>query len=193
MGVRAAQDLAPEHARQNKVINIDGLPRSLLNPVSLRKAFPYNSVLHAFQSPRALSEILSCCQDGLNNLYIAGAAAEIARDRGPDLLLCGLRLLIQEGLSNHEHARDAKATLDCSILDERLLQGVKLHSLRQPLDCSHLSSTHVNRQSQAGANRPTVQKHGTDAALPDTAAVLCSGKGKILPNHLEKSSIWLEL
>src|SRR5262245_41063886 len=49
--------------------------------------------------------------DGLEDLEVAGAAAEIARQRLRDLGAGGLRVLAQQGLRPQQEARDAVAAL----------------------------------------------------------------------------------
>src|SRR5262245_59616103 len=62
--------------------------------------------------------------DGLEDLEVAGAAAEIAGQRLRDLGAGGLRVLAQQGLRPQQEARDAVAALGGPQLREGLLQRV---------------------------------------------------------------------
>src|SRR6187399_3251296 len=57
--------------------------------------------------------------DRLHDVHIAGAAAEVAADSRPDLLLVRLRVLLQEPRRLHDHARRAEAALEAVLVPER--------------------------------------------------------------------------
>src|SRR5258706_465193 len=54
------------------------------------------------------------------------AAAEIARQRVLDLVFGRVRICIQQGLRLHDHAVDAIAALDRLLVDESLLQRMRM-------------------------------------------------------------------
>src|SRR3990170_4554628 len=64
-------------------------------------------------------------QDGLNDLHVAGAAAEVARDGHPHLGRCGVRHAGQQTLGGHEEPRGAVAALDRAVADESFLERVE--------------------------------------------------------------------
>ena len=64
-------------------------------------------------------------QHGSDDLVIAGAAAEVARQPVTDTALVGVRLLVQQALGGQQEPRGADAALECCILEERLLQRVQ--------------------------------------------------------------------
>ena len=60
-------------------------------------------------------------KDGVEDLTVAGAAADISAQRGLDLIEAGLRLFIEQLCAGHEHAGDAVAALHRCVGDEGLL------------------------------------------------------------------------
>src|SRR3954452_18474581 len=60
-----------------------------------------------------------------DDVLVARAAADAAGDRGADLLLGRLRVLVQHAPRGHEHARGPEAALERVLLVEALLHGVE--------------------------------------------------------------------
>src|SRR5215469_5024678 len=61
--------------------------------------------------------------NGLDDIDISGAAAEVSRDSSPYLLLGRLVIMLQQRDSGHHHARCAEATLQAVLLHKALLYG----------------------------------------------------------------------
>src|ERR1700761_3597862 len=59
--------------------------------------------------------------DGLDDLRIGGAAAEIAGEIMPDVVVAGIGMLLEQFMRHHDKARRAKAALKGAGGDERLL------------------------------------------------------------------------
>src|SRR6186713_53094 len=72
--------------------------------------------------------------DGLDDVDVAGAAAEVPRDGLADLELAGLAVLLQQRAGGEHHARSAEAALQAVFLPEALLHRVQLAALLRPLD-----------------------------------------------------------
>src|SRR2546422_6265050 len=78
---------------------------------------------------------------------MGATAAEIVRERQPDLAVARGRVLIEERLRCHDHAVDAVATLRRLRLDERRLDRMGLCDRAEPLERRHRSdrkSTRLN-------------------------------------------------
>src|SRR5215210_4934587 len=71
--------------------------------------------------------------DGLDDVLVAGAAAQVALEALPDLLLGGVRVLLQEADGSHDHAWRAIAALEAVCLVEGLLHRVPVSVLGDPL------------------------------------------------------------
>src|SRR5580700_5294496 len=72
------------------------------------------------------AELLGGPEHRLDDVMVAGAAAEVARQRPPDVLLGRVRVLVQQLPGGHHHARGAEAALQPVLLLEPLLQRVQL-------------------------------------------------------------------
>src|SRR5919199_6867737 len=72
--------------------------------------------------------------DRFDDVDVAGAPAQVARDAAPDLVFGWARIGGQQRLGHHQHARRAEAALEPMLLPEAFLERVQLASLFQPLD-----------------------------------------------------------
>src|SRR5688500_10455546 len=73
--------------------------------------------------------------DRLDDVHVAGAAADVALDCRPRLLLGRLRVLLEQRRRAHQHPRRAVAALERVMGRERLLQLAQLAvRRREPLD-----------------------------------------------------------
>ena len=70
--------------------------------------------------------------DGVDDVLIAGAAAEISLQRVPDLLLGGVGVLREQIDRGEDHAGRAEAALQPVLLPERLLQRMQPVRRRAP-------------------------------------------------------------
>src|SRR5678815_1078679 len=68
-------------------------------------------------SPSAL-HLLGCPEHRLHDVLVAGAAAEVARQRPPHLFLGRVGVLVQQRLGGHHHARGAEAALQTVLVLE---------------------------------------------------------------------------
>src|ERR671931_2547229 len=85
--------------------------------------------------------------DGLDDVLVAGAAAEIALEPAPDVRIGEPVAVGAEALDpGHDHARRAEAALDCVALPERLLERMQLAALRQALDRRDLAAVRLDGQ-----------------------------------------------
>src|SRR5437667_7125475 len=79
--------------------------------------------------------------DGLDDVLVAGAAADVALEPAPDL---GLRQPVavraEELDAGHDHPRRAKAALERVVLPEGLLQWMELAVARETLDRRDLAA-----------------------------------------------------
>src|SRR5882724_11750536 len=73
-------------------------------------------------------------QHRLDDVLVAGAAAQVPRQRPPHVLLGGIRVLLEQGRGGHYHARGAEPALQAVLLLEALLERVQLAGAGQALD-----------------------------------------------------------
>src|SRR5262249_57602960 len=94
-------------------------------------------------SLRRLTHLVAGVLDGLDDVDVARAAAEVARDRMPNLGLARVGILLQQRGRRHHHARCAEATLQPVLLEEALLHGAQLTVALQPLNGAYPAALHL--------------------------------------------------
>src|SRR5439155_11556647 len=72
--------------------------------------------------------------DGLDDVLVAGAAAEVALERAANLGLARRRVLLEKADGREHHARGAVAALQRVLLVEGLLHGMELAVPCEPFD-----------------------------------------------------------
>src|SRR3990167_8421775 len=75
--------------------------------------------------------------DGLDDIVVPGAAAEVALEPVAYLPLRRLRVALDELGGRHDHARRAEAALQPVLLPEGVLDRVELAVLGKPFDRAH--------------------------------------------------------
>src|SRR3954468_7785575 len=73
-------------------------------------------------------------EHGLDDAVVAGAAAEVAAQRDPHLVLARHRRPLEERRGGDQHARRAEAALDAALVEESALQRTQLARSRKPFD-----------------------------------------------------------
>src|SRR5215472_13389943 len=79
-------------------------------------------------------ELVGGPQHRLDDVLVAGAPAQVPRQRPADVLLAGARVLGEQRLGGHHHARGAEPALETVLGPETLLQRVQLAGAGQPFD-----------------------------------------------------------
>src|SRR5689334_12817979 len=97
----------------------------------------------------ALTHFLGRVLHGLDDVHVARAVAQVARDRLADLLLARVLVRSEERARGHEHARRAEAALQAVLLGEALLDGVQLAALLQAFDRGDLRAVGLHREDRA--------------------------------------------
>src|SRR2546422_5734390 len=84
--------------------------------------------------------------DGLHDVHVAGAAAEVPRDRLADLQLGRRRVVGQERDRGHHHPRRAEAALQAVLLMEALLHRMELAALLETFDRADAGLIRLHRE-----------------------------------------------
>src|SRR5262249_40862998 len=118
-------------------------------------------------APRHARGLAQCAGGGLNgvdDMLVARAPAEVAFEPVPDLLLARVGLAREQLTAGHDHARGAEPALEAVLRPERVLEGVQLAVLSQSLDRRHLGAVGLDRQHGAGLDGLAVDEDSAGAA-----------------------------
>src|SRR5262245_53456732 len=130
--------------------------------------------------------------DRLAHLLEGAAAADVG-DRGVDVRVRGLGLLLQERRDRHDHARLAIAALRHVVVEPGLLHLVQLSALGEPFDRGDALAFDRAYRHRARARRLPIDVHGACAALRYAAAVFRSGESDLLSKHPQQWGAWLHV
>src|SRR5438270_3234521 len=124
---------------------------------------------------------------------LIGAAAADVGHRLVDVLVGGLRVLLQKRRGRHDLSRLAVAALRHVECRPCLLHGMRAGG-RKPLDGDDLVGG-LQRTDGNGAGAPhfAVDMHRAGAALRDAAAVFGAGEAHLLADHPEQRGVGLRL
>jgi len=120
-----------------------------------------------------------CVLDGGKNARMSAAPADIALERLHDVGGIGMRILLQQSDAAHDETRGAVGALKSVVVDEGLLDGMKLAVLFEALDGKDGFAGSVSNGELAGTAGSAVDEDGARAALAFAAAVLGAGEAKL--------------
>ena len=156
------------------VVGILALAEHLLAHVDAEGALAHAVVVAALQVLIDLlfaAEHRSGQRDTLDNLFVAGATANVAADGVLDLLLAGLGVLGDERRTRHDHTGDAKTALHGAHGAKGVHKGLA-HVLGQALDGHDVAAGGKSGGQHARLDGRTVHMDGAGAASTFGAAVL---------------------
>ena len=133
-------------------------------------------------------------QRRLDDRLVAGAAAEIARERLVDALARRRRAAMVVREQAHHDAGRAEAALRTVEIDHRLLHGVQRLALGEVLDGEQFGAVDLPEQQNAGIDRlvgelaaPKMRKHHrAGAAVALAAALLGPRRARLLAQPIEQ-------
>ena len=121
----------------------------------------------------------------LDDLAVAGAAAEHAGERVAHLGLARLRVRAQQRLGAHQHARRADAALRRAVGDEGALQRrQRAVGAGEALDRRHRAAVALADGDDARADLLAVEQHGAGAAVAGVAADLGAGQAELVAQRV---------
>src|SRR5664279_4398718 len=124
--------------------------------------------------------------DRLDDVVVAGAAADVAVEALADLLLARLRVVGEQLHRRHHHARRAEAALQAVALAKRRLHRMQLAVLGEPFDRRDGAALHLRREHRARLDRAPVHVHGAGAALRGVATDVGAGQLQGLAQELDE-------
>src|SRR6202521_702400 len=110
--------------------------------------------------------------DGLENLKIARAPAQISGNRFADLIAAGVRIQVQQSLGRDQNCRRAIAALRRAEISKSILQGMKVSVFSEAFYSQYLLSTTLECKHETGKHGLAVEKNGASPAFSQFTAVL---------------------
>ena len=179
--MRAAQGVAPEHPRDDQVARVCECSRDLRRGVD-----PADELADLPDLQRSGACHPDSQPHGVEDLRVAGAATEVARQRLADLVVARVGAARKQVDRRDDEPRRAEAALDGACVDERLLDRMQAPPSRQPFDRRHLVPVGLHGEHEAGAHERAVEQHRARAALTLLAGVLGAGKPELLAQREEE-------
>ncbi len=197
MRVGAAIDAPRQHLRGDEIGRVLGAARHLLRPVHhghvAADRMPRRVGLRAI-SFMALRNLARRQQAGgmlhrLDDLHVAGAAADVAAERRPDLVLARARIAAQEAGGRHDEARRAVAALGARASRGSRAARPRARRPAQRLDGVDALAGDCCRQRQARQRGLVVDQHRAGAALAAVAPGLGAGQADGLAQVVEQQPV----
>ena len=129
--------------------------------------------------------------DGIENLLIARAAADIAAKALLDFLAVGERIGAQCGCGRHHHAGNAVAALACPGLVKGLLQNAQFARLRKGFHGFDGCALRLGKRHQARLHQDAIHEHRAGAAFAGPAAFLVTREVQVVANEVEQPLVRL--
>ena len=165
-----------QHAGQPDVVGVLGATGRLVAGLQARGA----------RADRLIARRSGKLLRRLDDLHVAGAAAEVARQGDADGLASGMRLARKQRGERDDESGCAEAALDGARLDEGALHVGEVVVAGDPFDGRHRPLADVGGERQAGAGELAVQQHRAGAADAMIAAALGAGQAELGAQHLEQ-------
>src|SRR5207248_2987853 len=108
--------------------------------------------------------------DRLDDVHVAGAAANVARDRPTDLFLARVGVALEQRRAHQHHARRAEAALQAVLFVEAGLDRRQGRALREALDSHDVAALHLDREQRARLDGFAIEERRARAAAGRVAA-----------------------
>jgi hypothetical protein len=125
--------------------------------------------------------------DGIHNVWVGGAAAQIAAHKFADLSIIFCMALMHARDRGHNLPGRTVAALECIVIDEGLLHRMqRTVGLCQTLDGGHVVALVHRGEAEARQDPPIVDKYGARAALPVIATFFGSGQTGVVAQGIQQ-------
>ena len=132
--------------------------------------------------------------DRRDDVLVAGAAAVVALERVPDLVVGGVGVPGEEVGRDHDHAGRAEPALEAVLLPERLLQGMEaVASGARPSIVVTLPPSAWTASIVQDFTAVAVDVDGARAALARVAADVGAGEVEFLADQLDEQASGLDV
>src|SRR5512145_19892 len=140
---------------------------------------------------RAMTGLCSCLHR-LDDLDVAGAAAQVAGEGRADRGLVGRWVAAQQRFGRHDHARRAEAALRAELLVESTLQRAQRAFPVLRFDGLDRAAFAACGEREAGKPRLAVDQHRARAAFATVAAALRARQTAALAQVVEEKQVVLD-
>src|SRR5919197_3137750 len=141
----------------------------------------------------ALSHDRRGLADRGDDVVVPGAAADVAFDGVPDLVIGGVGRVVEEVCRGHDHPRGTEPALQAVLVPERLLERMEGPVGRHALDGGDAVAVGLDRQDRAALHSVPVEVDGARPALAGIAADMRTRKSEVLPERLDEESTGLDI
>src|SRR5690349_2662836 len=124
--------------------------------------------------------------DGVDDLRVAGAAAEIALERRANRVAIGARLTLEERERREQHARRTEAALHRAVLDEGFLEWMEPAVALEAAQRRDGATPEARGEHEAGGHRPSVEQDRAHATHALVAAFLDVEHAERVAQQLEQ-------
>jgi hypothetical protein len=128
-----------------------------------------------------------------DDVYVAGAPAQIRGKHIDDLFIGHARVFLQCACDQHQETRSAKAALQCVVLNESLLQRIKLVTDCQVFNRANLVPLRLDSEHQACTYRLSVDKNGASAADAMLTPDMRAGKAAVFAQSVREGFAGLNM
>src|SRR3990172_3783648 len=129
--------------------------------------------------------------DRPDDVNVARAAAEVARDRHANLILRRFRVALKEVDRREDDARGAETALEPMVRLERLLDRVEATALREPPDRRDRAPVGLDREHRAGLHRLPIQEDRAGATVTRVAAHVRTREPQVVSEEVDEEDPWL--
>src|SRR5262245_17522015 len=131
--------------------------------------------------------------DGLDDVDVAGAPAEVAGDRPADVGFRRIRVGLEQGATGHQHAWSAVAALQAVLLEEAILDGMELAVPLEPFDGQEISAVGLHGEDRARLHRNAVHQDSAGAAMRRIATDVGAGQPQLFAKEVDEEEPRLDL
>ncbi len=184
--VGRAQHLRVRHARHREVGDVARAPGDLLGGVDARDRLPDHAQRRHSGGLRLRRRRAATGggADRVEDLAIAGAAAQAAAQVVEDVLLARRGVLVEQRLRREQHPRGAEAALHGAAVDERLRDRA-----REAFDRLHRAALGLDRQVRARADGEAVHQDRARAADLGVARALGALQVEAVAEDVEQQGV----
>ena len=191
--LRAAQHRHVQHARHDHVAGIFELAGDLAGCIDTADAIADigGAGIAAVEGGERLGagDDVAGQFDCIENLLVAGAAADVTAEAFADLVAAGVRIGAQRRGGGHDHAGYAIAALAGAGLDEGALEDGRQRTLGQAFDGLDRGAVDLGGGHQAGLDQTAVDEHRTGAAFARAAAFLGAGQVQLVAQQIDETQM----